>query len=117
MVGWPNLSVLSVFSVISVLSFPHTPSSPERPRHHLGGEALAPALDLEPGAGLGRGRGQVGRADAGAERGAQGAAPHDVHLAALVIHRVAVAREPPAIEPEAHQPAGDAALLLRAQRR
>ena len=44
------------------------------------------------------------------------AAPDDVHLAALVIHRIAVAREAAALELEADQPPGDAALLLRAER-
>ncbi len=44
------------------------------------------------------------------------AAAHDVHLAALVIHRIAVPREAAALEPEADQLPGDAALLLRPER-
>src|SRR3954469_20856730 len=96
--------------------FLHAALRPERQLHDLGREALAAAFDLEPGARLPGGGGGVGGADADAERRAHGAAPHDVHLAAVVVRGEAVARDAAALEAEPDEPAGDAARLLRAQR-
>ena len=63
----------------------HAPFFQNGRRHHLRRHPLAAALDLELGARLGGRGGQVRRADAHAERRAHGAAPDEVHLAALVV--------------------------------
>src|SRR6476646_7151036 len=111
--GW---GVLPSLRPSRLPSFLHTSLGPERQLHHLRLQALAAAFDLEPGAGLGHVGREVGGADAEAERRAQGAAPDDVHFAAGAMHRVATAGEAAALELEADQAAGDAALLLHAQR-
>src|SRR5690242_16550019 len=94
----------------------HAPLGPERELHHLCGQAVAAAVDLEPGAGLGRVGGQVGGADAVAEGGTQGPAPDDVDFSAVVEHRIAAAGEAAPLELEADQPASDAAELLDLER-
>src|SRR5437879_9887539 len=63
----------------------------ERQLHHLRRHALAPDVDLERGARLRQLPRQVGHADGGVGGGRDGAAAHDVHLAAVEIHPVAVA--------------------------
>src|SRR6185369_5789149 len=82
---------------------PHGAILPERSYHHLGGNPLPAALDLEPGAGLRRIRRQERGADGGAQRRALGAAAHLVHLLALVPHRIPLPRDTAAKELEAHQ--------------
>src|SRR6478672_13894705 len=87
----------------------HASFGPERQLHDLRGDPLAPALHFEPGAGLGHGGREIGRADPSADRRAHGAAPDDVDLAAVVVHRVPVSREAAALELEADQTPGHAA--------
>src|SRR2546428_12221580 len=63
----------------------------ERQLHHLRRHPLAPDVDLERGARLRQLPRQVGHADGGVGAGRDGAAAHDVPLAAVEIHPVAVA--------------------------
>src|SRR5258705_7232428 len=110
---WPASEMVRIARRILLLL--HAPLRQERQLHPLRREPLTAAVDLELRSRLCRRRGQVGGSDPHAERRAQRAAPDDVDFAALVKHRIAVAREAAALEPEAHQPPGDAALLLGAE--
>src|SRR5215218_2295463 len=63
---------------------------PERPADDLSRHSFAPHLDIECGADLGGGGGEIGGADGHTERGTHCATPHDVHFSVRGVDRISV---------------------------
>src|SRR5215207_5434352 len=103
---------VSLLPPLPLLPLPRASLLPERPADHLRRHSLAPTLHLETGAWLCRRGGQIGATDGDAEGRAHRAAAHQIDVATLVEHRIAVPRKAAALELKAHQLPCDAPVLL-----